>query len=66
MDYEASIDAVIASNGCVPVLSQTSYRCMSMDSTIRSDDDPICVNLYSVNIFFDEELMSESLNDRLF
>ena len=36
-----------------------------MDLTIRFDDDLIRANLASVNIFFDEELMAGSLNDRL-
>ena len=65
MEYESSIDAVINANSYVPVLSQTSYLCPSMDSTIRFDDDPIRANLARVNICFDEELMAEKVNDRL-
>ena len=65
MEYESSIDAVINANSYVPVLSQTSYLCPSMDSTIRFDDDPIRANLARVNICFDEELMEERLNNRL-
>ena len=65
MEYEALVDAVISVYDCVPVLSQTSYRCMSMDSTIRFDDDLIHANLSSVNICFYEDLMEERPNDWL-
>ena len=57
MEDEASIDAVISANDCVPVLSQKSYRCLLMYSTIRFDDDLIRANLASVNICFGEELI---------
>ena len=36
-----------------------------MDLTIIFDDHLIHANLASVNIYFDEDLMAESLNDRL-
>ena len=50
MKYESPIDAVIATNDCVPLSSQTSDRCPSMDLKIRFDDDPIRANMDSVNI----------------
>ena len=53
MEYESSIESVIAANDCIPVSSQTSDRYPSMDSKIRFDDDPICANLSGVNICFD-------------
>ena len=36
-----------------------------MDLKIRFDDGPICAKTTSVNIFLDEELMAERLNDRI-
>ena len=51
VEYEAFIDAVIYANDCVPVLSQTSDRCLLMDSKIRFDNDPIRANMASVNFF---------------
>ena len=51
MGYEASIDAVISANDCVPVSSQTSYLFPYMDPTVRFDDDPIRANPDSANIF---------------
>ena len=65
-EYEASIDAVISANNCVPVSMKAPYHFLFIDPTIRLDDDPICAILLCVNVCFDEELMAERMNDKLF
>ena len=66
VEYEESIDAVIAANNCAPLmLSQSSHCCPYIDETVKFDDDPIRANLASVNICFDETLMAERFHDRL-
>ena len=52
VEYESSIDAVIAANNCAPMmLSPPSHLCPYIDETVKFDDDPIRANLASVNIF---------------
>ena len=64
-EYEASIDAVISANNCVPVSMKAPDHFLFMDSTIRFDDDPICASLLCANVCFDEELMAERMNNKL-
>ena len=37
-----------------------------MDSNIRFDEDMICASLSCVNVCFDEDMMAEQMNDKLF
>ena len=58
-EYEASIDAFIYANDCVPVSMQEPDHFLLMDSNIRFDDDPIRASLSCVNVCFEEDLMKE-------